>query len=104
MRQKYTIQALTVEAVADDLTGVGDQNKRGRLDALDIAAQLHRLRRLHCSKNDVLVLPGKSALRAADRRAAGKIVGDKRTDRGRIVADNIEILAEVDVLNHRIND
>lgn len=88
-----------LESFSDDLACVGDQDKCSRFYFFDIVSEADRLMAVQYGKDETFRFPRKSALRLAGCRTAVELMHDKITDRFRIVADNIEIFAQVKTLN-----
>lgn len=93
----------TVKSFSDDLACVGDQDKCFRFVFFDEVAEFYSLRTIQCGKDDVLAFSGKCALRLTDSGAPVQFVGQKVTDRFRVVTDNVEILGKVETFDERVD-
>ena len=87
------------KSLPDDLAGIGHHHKRRRLHATDIVAQPHGLAPFHGGHDHGLLVMGKSSLGLIDGGAPVQAVDDVIADRLRIVADDVEAFAQIDVLD-----
>ena len=80
-----------VEAFADALARVGDQDKCLRVAFFDEISQPYCLDAVQGSEDDVFVFPGISALCLTDAGAPAESVYDEIADRLGAVAHDIEV-------------
>ena len=92
-----------MKSFSDDLACIGNQNKCFGFVFFDEVAELYSLRTIQRSKDDVFVFSGKCALCLADCGAPVQFMGQKITDRFRVVADNVEILGKVETFDERVD-
>lgn len=92
-----------MKSFSDDLACIGNQNKCFGFVFFDEVAELYSLRTIQRSKDDVFVISGKCALCLADCGAPVQFMGQKITDRFRVVADNVEILGKVETFDERVD-
>ena len=88
-----------MEAVADDLAGAADGNEGGRLVDTDEIAEFDGLRTAHDGDDDGFLFLFITADRLVSGDPAFELMENKLGDRLRIVADDGEYLAEVDVFD-----
>ena len=93
-----------VESAADNLAGVGDQDKCARLGFLDEVTQPHCLRTVQRCQDNIFLLSGENTLGRVNRCSTVQIPDDEVTDWLRTVADNIETLGKVETFNEVVCD
>lgn len=93
-----------VEAVADDFGGVCDGDEGVRFVGSDEIAEPDGLRAPHDGDDDGFVLFFVVSHRVVCSRAAVQGMDDVFTDGIRVVTDDGEYLAEVDVFDHAVDD
>lgn len=99
----HKTSSIRQKSFPDDLTGIRDQHERRRLRLTDEVPQMHGLSTAHGSHDHRLLVMGERALRPVDRGAVMELIDDVIADRIRVVADDIEAFALVDILDDAIH-
>ena len=93
----------TMESLTNNLTGIGNQDKRARLHFFDIVSKKQRLMAVQSSENNVFLIAGEGTLCVDGRRTAVQSLYNKLTNWLRITADDVEILGHVHALDNVVH-
>lgn len=92
-----------LEALSNDLAAVGDDHESGRLHRFDEFSQLYCLGTVHNCDDDLLGPVRECASGLIDRCAVVKLLHNIIADWFRIIADDVEGLAQVDAFDDVIH-
>ena len=94
----------SAEAFSNNFAAVGDHHKCAGHIQMNVISQHDCLAALHDGKDDGLFRVGVSSFCPENSGAAVQIFSDEIADGHRIIADDGEIFAQVDVFDDAVND